>query len=204
MLPEHEFRIALREHFGPVLASLQPSADLLDSLWRRRRRRRQRAAALSLAAVAAAAALGTTIVTTWTSQANRSTVSRLNTSPLVSSGDCAGLSVSAMAADKSIAFRPGDSGDLSVAVGSSVVLIARGPCADGSLLVGIAGGVVVSEQGSGRFGGSFSSGTVHLTASKPGKETVWLQFGCPNGEKCIDTVDPQLATMTITVVPRGG
>jgi hypothetical protein len=223
VITEEEFRHSLHDHAAPLLADLHPEPGLIEAL-RHRQARRTRilvaGAGMAVIVVAAGATALAQLVPAGRgggslpavasaddgSPASAATVGDI---PLVSTGDCAGLTVTAAvqaAGSPTWRIAPGSSHNaITVPGGSLMYLQASGPCVDalsfqtnGRLLQGPAADVPMSrfnDQGIGVI-------VTHNVSA--GTQDVELWLGCSAGAGSCNGNSQRLAVIPVTVTPRSG
>lgn len=222
MITEDDFRDALHEQVRPFFADVQPEPGLLESLRRRQSRRnglRVGGAGFAVAAVAVGATLLVTLspgdhagrVVPPTGSVESSGPSPAATGgdiALVTTGDCAGLTVTAAVQSTgwpTWRIAPGSTANaITVPAGVLMYLHASGPCVDaltfhtsGDLLQGADPNASTSHFDSQGIGVVVS----HKPA-QPGTQMIELWLGCAGSGAICNGNPRELAAITVAVTPR--
>ena len=217
MITEEQFRDALHDRVGPALAQLQPAPDLLEEL-RTRQSRHNRVliggvSAAVLVIAVCTAGLGhltfgrstTTPVGEATPSAVPSPAATTGTVALVTSGECAGLSViAAVQSPGQPVWRiaPGSVANaVTVPAGSLTYLQASGPCVT-ALTFQTSGALLQGPNPNAAFSTFNAQGVgvvVSHTPATRGTQQIRLLLGC--GHTASSCTPAQLAVITVTVLP---
>jgi hypothetical protein len=219
---EEQFRDSLHEQLAPLLAELQPDPGLVDALRARQARRNRLMIAGSAAAVIAIAAGATAWaqspsgephtavpVTQPVASSSPSPAATAGAVALVSSGQCAGLSVTlAVQVPGWPTWRivPGESGNaVTVPAGILMYLQANGPCID-ALTFHTSGAFAQGPSASG-WVSTFNSQGIGVLVSQQtttgGSQPVSLWLGCAASAGICNGNPQQLAVIDLTVSPVG-
>jgi|GEM_PF-3391493 len=219
MITEAELRDAFHDRLGPALSGLNPGPVMLESL-RGRVRRRNRltvagATAAVIAIVAAVAGLahltsGPGRVTVGTGQPSGPASlpsATTATVPLMTSGACAGLTVTATDQDiadkRTLTVAPGSANATTMPGNDLMYVQASGPCVN-RLTFRTSGNLQGADPSAAVS--TFNNQHTGVVISKAaGSGTIELLLGCdPTSRSSCPPTPTQLATITVTVTAPNG
>jgi hypothetical protein len=219
MITEAELHDAFHDRLGPALAGLNPGPAMLESL-RGRVRRRNRLTVVGATAGVVAIVAAVAGVAQLTSGPGRVTVSTgqpsgpaslpsatTATVPLMTSGVCAGLAVTATDQDiadkRTLTVAPGSANVITMPGNDLMYLQASGPCV--SRLTFRTSGNLQGPDPSATLSTFNSQRTGVVISKAAGRGTIELLLGCdPTSRSSCPATSTQLATITVTVTAPNG
>jgi len=224
VITEEEFRQSLQEHAGPLLADLQPQPGLIEAL-RHRQARRTRVLVAGAGIVVIVVAAGATALAQLApagrgggslpgvgsaADARPAPAATVGDIPLVSTGNCAGLTVTAAVQTEgwpTWRIAPGrDRNAITVPGGILMYLQASGPCV-AALTFRTSGGLLQGPAAN-RSTSTFNSQGVGVVVThnvSAGTQDIELWLGCATAPKAAGACNgnpERLAEIPVTVVPR--
>lgn len=220
MMTENELRAAFHDQIGSTLSALSPSTALLDSLRRRQRRRNRLTAIGAIGGVIAIAAsvagltqltpdaghTDVTVTEPFVSASPPNTVSTA-TVPLIVSGDCAGLTVTATDQDlgnkRQIVVAAGSANTIIMPGNDLMYLQASGPCV--SWLTFRTSGNLQGPDPNATVSAFNRQGTGVVVSKAVGSGTIELLLSCePTNHSTCPTTPIQVAAIVVTVTTPNG